>query len=236
MVSLSGVRRLALRVIENPWVLIGRLKGLHSNHCLYCLMARDLVKSDFKTIIDVGSHEGVFIRAAQWVYPSARVYAFDPIPENFNRVRGMAGVKAFNFGLWDSAGEDTIYFNRDNTGASSFLKPTVEYNEDIGEENLMVERKASRKRFDSLNLSIERPCYLKIDVEGAEEMVLRGFGDRLKDVDVLQIEWFLRDFHEGQKLLPYLEAQGFVGFVQKELNFVGGKPGTCDLIFFREKK
>jgi len=152
----------------------------------------------------------------------------------------MKNVTAFNFGLWDKSGEDIIYFNRANTGSSSFLKPTEEFNEDIQGEGNVFKRKAKKKRFDSLKINIERPCFVKIDVEGAEEKVIKGFGKRIKEIDVLQIEWFFRKYHEDQmrigNLVPYLEKQGFVGFIQREVNFHKGIPSTCDLIFFRDKR
>ncbi|MBI2112812.1 FkbM family methyltransferase [Candidatus Woesearchaeota archaeon] len=81
---------------------------------------------------------------------------------------------------------------------------------------------------------------MKIDVEGAEEKVLKGFGERLKEVDVVQIEWFLKEYHKDQmklsRLMPLLEKYGFGGFVQKEVNLHCGVPSVCDLIFFRTDK
>ncbi len=75
-------------------------------------------------------------------------------------------------------------------------------------------------------------------MEGAEEKVIKGFGDRLKEVDVLQIEWIFRKFHRDQmklsRLMALLEKFGFSGFRQIELSYLKNKPYICDLIFFRE--
>ena len=90
-----------------------------------------------------------------------------------------------------------------------------------------------------MKIPIAHPCFVKIDVEGGEEKVLRGFGEELKKVDVLQIEWFFRDFHENQMklgtLVPLLEKYGFVGFIQRELGYIEGYPSACDLIFFKKR-
>ena len=63
------------------------------------------------------------------------------------------------------------------------------------------------------------------------------FGDRLKEVDILQIEWFFRQYHKDQmrldKLLPILRKYGFSGFMQKEVFYIDNVPSSCDLIFFR---
>jgi len=238
---LKRTRRVLGRILENPKILIGKSKGLYTDHISCSLTAKDLVDKPFKTIIDIGANKGIFIDVSNWLFPEAKIYAFEPLPEMFEKIKNKKNVTAFNFGLWDKESTDTIYYNKKNIGASSFLKPTEKYKKEKahGEENI-VKRKAHKKRFDTLNIQIQRPCFVKMDVEGAEDKVIKGFGDQLKHVDVLQLEWFFRDYHEGQMklgdVLPYLEKYGFVGFVQKELNFVHGIPSTCDLIFFKSKE
>lgn len=237
---LKRIGRISQRIIEYPKILRARAMGLQSDHLLCCLTAKDLVDKDFKTIIDIGANKGVFIDVCNYLFPYSKIYAFEPLSDMFERIKSKKNVTAFNFGLWDRKGYDTIYYNQENIGASSFLKPTKEYTKDLVGEKKLIEKKAQLKRFDELKIPIERPCFVKIDVEGAEEKVLRGFGDRLKEVDVLQIEWFFREYHEGQTrlgtIMPFLEKQGFVGFIQREVNFVNNIPSTCDLIFFKSKE
>src|SRR3989344_6739777 len=98
-ISLSRFSRVAARIIEEPRILVGRLKGLHSNHCYYCLTAKKLLKKPVKTIIDVGANDGVFIMAGRWVFPDAKIYAFEPLEEFYNKIRKIDDVIAFNFGL-----------------------------------------------------------------------------------------------------------------------------------------
>lgn len=236
--SLKNISRSLSRITEHPLVLSGKLKGLKSNHVFTCSTVKDLV-GDVKTLIDVGANDGSFIKAAKYVFPSAKVYAFEPQTKFDADLRKLKDTSVFNFGLWDKEGEDIFYVNSENTGASSFLKPLGDYNKYIGEENKLSKLKLIRKRFDKLDIAIERPCFVKIDVEGAEEKVIRGFGDRLKEVDALQIEWFFRDFHENQmklgSLLPLLEKHGFAGFIQRELGYIDNYPSACDLIFFKKR-
>ena len=232
-------KRIILRIIEHPGLIISRILGVPFNHGLSCLTARDLISKNPKTIIDIGANEGDFIMASKHFFPEAKIYAFEPQEEFYNLIKNIPKVTAFNFGLWDKDGKSTFYKNKDNTGASSFLKPTKNYNRFIGRIDDLSEVTLLQKRFDKINLKIERPCFVKIDVEGAEEKVLRGFGDRLKEVDVLQIEWFFKNIHENQmklgKLIPLLEKYGFSGFVQIELVYKGNKPYLCDLILFKDK-
>lgn len=236
--KLKRLSRTVERIIEYPKVLRGKFKGINSNHCYTCLTAKDLI-GNAKTIIDIGANEGLFIKAAKYIFPKAKIYAFEPQTRFYSIIKKIKNVTAFNFGLWDKEGESIFYVNRENTGASSFLKPLKNYTKYIGTKDKLLEVRLQRKRFDKLKIPIERPCFVKIDVEGAETNVLRGFGSRLKEVDVLQIEWFFKNFHENQtklgNLIPLLEKYGFVGFIQRELGYIEGYPSACDLIFFKKK-
>lgn len=236
--KLKRLSRTVERIIEYPRVLIGKFKGINSNHCYTCLTAQDLIR-DAQTIIDIGANEGLFIQAAKYIFPKAKIYAFEPQTKFYNIIKQIKNVTAFNFGLWDKEGESIFYVNRQNTGASSFLKPLENYTKFIGTRDKLSEMRLHQRRFDKLKILIERPCFVKIDVEGAEANVLRGFGNRLKEVDVLQIEWFFKDFHENQmklgNLFPLLEKYGFIGFIQRELGYIEGQPSACDLIFFKKR-
>ena len=236
---LKRAKRIIIRLIQYPKLIIARLKGINFSHSFSCFAARELINETPKTIIDVGANKGDFIKASKFVFPNSKIYAFEPQEEFYSIIKNLPDVTAFNFGLWDKEGSSTFYKNRENTGASSFLKPTKNYDQFIGKIGNLSEVTLLKKRFDKLNLKIERPCFLKIDVEGAEEKVLRGFGDKLKEIDVLQIEWFFKDLHKNQmklgKLMPLLEKYGFSGFVQIELVYKNDKPYVCDLIFFKDK-
>ncbi|MBR9705318.1 FkbM family methyltransferase [Candidatus Pacearchaeota archaeon] len=236
---MNRLKRVSGRIIESPKVISAKIKGIDWPHSYTCLTAKDLLGKEAKTVIDIGANKGMFIKAANFVFPNAKIYAFEPQTEFLNIIKNLPNVTAYDFGLWDSEGTDTFYKNKDNDGSSSFLKPTEEYEKYTGKKEVMEEITLKKKRFDELDIEIQRPCFVKIDVEGAEDRVIKGFGEKLHEVDILQIEWFFKKYHENQmkitEVMSILEDYGFIGFIQKEIDYIDGYPHVCDLIFFKEK-
>jgi len=58
---------------------------------------------DFKTIIDVGASKGNFSLQFHKIFPSAQIYAFEPLSDCFELTKkklvGVADFKAFNLAL-----------------------------------------------------------------------------------------------------------------------------------------
>jgi FkbM family methyltransferase len=227
-----GKKRRITRLIDEPRIIIGKLKKFHPNQCYVNLVAGRLVKDPFKTIIDVGANYGYFMKPARWIYPNSVIYAFEPVKEAFDRISNEKGFNVYNFGLGDKNKELEFYYNKSNEGSSTFLKPTNDYVE-ISNEKLDM-RKLKTRRFDSLGIKIEKPCFLKIDTEGFEYFVLKGFGNMLNDIDVIQLEHHFKNYFSGRprlsKIIELLESFGFNGIIQVVSDEMG-----CDFLFYRAK-
>jgi FkbM family methyltransferase len=220
-------------VLEQPRVLSAKLKGLKPIYSHHCLTAKDLA-GNFKTVIDVGANRGDFSKACRYFFPGARIYAFEPLPKYSEKLKGIAD-KVFNTALWNKNGKAVFNYNKRADRRSSFLGYGKD-NKKFREED--VEKiKVIQKRFDSVKLEIERPCFAKIDVEGVEAEALEGFGNRLKEVDVLQLEVnFQENFKEQSKfskMIDFIEKTGFLGFLQNNVHYKNGVPERCDLFFYR---
>lgn len=231
------ITRLISKILQHPQIIKARFKGIYTDHASSLLTSKDLIKTPIKTVIDVGANVGNFIKAAIYVFPKAKIYAFEPVPHLYNKIKKIPNIHAFNIGLWDKNKTDFFYYNKKSDDDGSFLKPTYEYEEFSNTINQTKKIKFKQKRFDELKIEIKRPCLLKIDVEGAEDRVLQGFGIKLKEVDIIQMEWFFKNLHENQMkistVISLLENFGFSGFIQNELAFIKGKPAITDITFFR---
>ncbi len=215
--SLMGVEMLKhklIRFLEQPGIIKDKMYGIRPWHSRSCLLAKRFLNESPKTLIDVGSNRGDFSKAAKFHFPNIKVYSFD-INDNT--------------GLWNKNMKIKFHKSSDEPMQNTLFEPT-HFKPSSTEETTV-------KRFDSLKLSIERPCLVKLDVEGAEYQVLEGFGDRLKEVDVLQLEEVFSDFFKNRvrlsQIMKLLENYGFRGFQQINITVEGSKLEKCDLLFFK---
>lgn len=98
-------------------------------------------------------------------------------------------------------------------------------------------RKIKLDRFDNLDVKIRGKCFLKVDTEGHELEVLKGFGKRLEEVDVVLFEHCFRPYFSNQGKLGdtfnLLEKYGFNGVKQINTRKIGVTLTFCDWVFFR---
>jgi FkbM family methyltransferase len=126
-------------------------------------------------IADVGANAGFYtLEMSSLVGPTGRILAFEPDAYNFSLLRkrlnqaGVTNVDTFQIALGDTAGHATLYSSAYNR-ADNRLHPS---HEEAHVEATQVEV----SRLDDVVEARRMPTIdaLKIDVQGAEEHVLRG--------------------------------------------------------------
>ncbi|MAY36255.1 MAG: hypothetical protein CMN84_09175 [Spongiibacteraceae bacterium] len=175
-----------------------------------------------KTIFDVGANRGQTISWFRPLFPQARIFAFEPLPQPFAELARLAEVDGNvipqNLGLGDKAGKFPIYENSVDT-TSSLLQNSSSI--DLYAPAHMVQPKGNCtievRRLDEFcaTAGITSIDVLKIDAQGYESRILDGCGDLLNpsNIRALYLELMFVPFYEDQcwggELIEKLRAHGY---------------------------
>ncbi len=162
-----------------------------------------------KTIFDVGANVGDWTHIASTLFPESKVFTFEISTQVFEQLSrntlNLPNVSIHNVGLSDWQGESYVNFVSGNNALSSCL-------DSFSEEFHKFETKKEKSWVTTGDLfcsthSIKSIDYLKIDVEGLESNVIKGFEKLLEKgaIRIIQFEYgytslnsryFLKDFYE----------------------------------------
>lgn len=124
--------------------------------------------------VDVGANIGTVLEDIVAIAPEGRHIAYEPLPELSAELDArFPSVEVRNAALSDHAGESVFQRVRRAPAQSGFRALTGE-DEDIEQISVRVER------LDDVLPDGFVPTLIKIDVEGAEEQVLRGALDTIR--------------------------------------------------------
>lgn len=201
----------------------------------------------FKTIIDVGASKGNFSLQFHKIFPTAKIYAFEPLAGCseiiHKKMEGVNNFKLFSIALSSFSGESK-FFRSSYSGASSLIKMASLQKEifpaTAGEtiENIKVD---TMDNVFSV-VALPEPILIKLDVQGTEDRVIAGGGKIFSKAKVVITETSFQKLYEGQPLFNdinrQLEALGFkyVG-IWGEGDFrspVDGRPLQQDSIFMKD--
>jgi FkbM family methyltransferase len=168
---------------------------------LNCIRQLSRVVREGSTVFDIGAWHGTYtLLLSHLVGKSGRVYAFEPVPgvrdvlvSNVNRNR-MANVRIEPFCLSNSVGEVTIHVDPAGGTLSSMVSPLPGGRA----RDLVVPAITVDKYCEENDVW---PEGIKLDVEGAEGMVIEGCQ---KVIDKCS-PWLLLEFH-GQ-LFPEVQRR-----------------------------
>jgi FkbM family methyltransferase len=130
------------------------------------------------TLVDVGCHEGKFMDLALELAPATRHFGFEPLPDYaarlVQRYARHPNVTILDLALSDTEGEATFVHNVDIPSHSGLRERSYPI-PDTRRETITVRT----RRLDDL-LPPVPVAMIKIDVEGAELLVLRGARETLR--------------------------------------------------------
>lgn len=185
------------------------------------------------TVFDIGVAYGTYdlYRA----FPDAYYHLIDPTRESLHYMRLLEQqlrCTVHHMALGDHDGSVDIEIRPDIQAATLL--------EDVSQREVLRHDHVPMRRFDSLIGEIDRPSLCKIDVQGAELMVLEGMTGRLDSIDALIVETStiasLKGGPEVHDIVHFMYSHGFamadvVGMARRPLD---GATAQLDLLFLPE--
>ncbi|KAA6439421.1 FkbM family methyltransferase [Dyadobacter flavalbus] len=154
-------------------------------------------------ILDCGANMGLSVLYFARTYPDHLIYAFEPETEIFAILKenvetfNLTNVRLFEKAIWNK--EETLEFYTDKG---------------MGGRVVMSYENQEPTRIDTLRLSnylTDKVDFLKIDIEGAEDTVLRDCKDKLSQVGSFFFEYH-NDVNKPQTLHELLNMIKDIGF------------------------
>lgn len=145
----------------------------------------------FNTIFDVGANIGEWTKMARAVHPQADIHMFEIMPDTYRKLLKNVTLddKMFpnSFGLSNFSGPVPLKYKTDYDALSTVVM-------DLALDNSAIRSGLVFKGDDYVeSRNIQQVDFLKIDTEGSEEKVFKGFENSLKSgkIKVLQFEYTL---------------------------------------------
>lgn len=157
-------------------------------------------------VIDCGANMGTSVLYFKWLYPNAKLYAFEPDAAIFEVLQQnvtnnkLSDVHLFNNAVWTN--NSTMFFEQNNAQSGKLI---------FTENNMKVDC-IRLKDFMKDHAHID---FLKLDIEGAELPVLKDIAAELGRVKHLFIEYHsaVNQPQNLSELLQILEKEGFRYFI-----------------------
>ena len=170
-IDLCHIHGFNLYVPKND-IQVGR--GIYTSHTyeppVTNLFMRNLKRGD--VFVDVGANIGYFsMMAASLVGSTGRIFAFEPFSQNVKLLHLSRQVNQFErveiFPV--AAGSDRRLYLYDNAGTNGFISPLTNDFRAVMQSTIVFS-----VCLDDVLRDVERIDFIKVDVEGAEHLVLQG--------------------------------------------------------------
>jgi FkbM family methyltransferase len=176
---------------EEFYISVDDCSDFHSKHSTPKLERLvQVIPSNPRVVLDVGAHSGIFSKLCNIKHPNSEIYAFEPnidlLPALLKNSNSKINIISKAVGAKTST--NNIYINKKSSQTSSCLFSCVDvFSGGINPET----RKIEMVDLDSfcIEKKIEgRVDVLKIDVQGYEEMVIRGASSIIGCLQCLLLE------------------------------------------------
>lgn len=205
----------AFYVLSRPQLLVVALKGIYLPQYIQFEWFK---KFKISTFIDVGANEGNVSNAINYISPNTKIFAFEPLKGKGKLIRNKIKSKNLiveSIALSDHSGTQTFY-EYGFHASSSFIKP-----DPTKSSKYMEVAKSYPVKMITLdqyfkNKELEKPIFVKMDVEGTENLIITGGQKTLKQVSFIVIEASFIEVRKNQCQFDEIYDQLIkLGFVYK---------------------
>lgn len=206
------------------------------------------ILSEDPIIVDAGAYDGTDTAELASVFPKGRIYAFEPVPSVFaklkTKVSNFKNIVCFSCALGEKSGEVDLFVSGGHyngaphalaDASSSLLQPKIHLELCPGitfKEKITVPVVTLDEWMHTQNLS--KIDFLWFDLQGYEYKVLKASPIALKSIQAIYTEVNLKELYEGCVLYvdfkKFLEEEGFcvvwesdILYQQKNVLFVRSK-------------
>jgi FkbM family methyltransferase len=215
-------------------------------------------KDEKLIIFDIGSCDGLDSIKYARMFPSATIYAFEPLSKNVELIHsninayGVSSIQVVPIALSDKKGKEKFYVSSGNpeelkssdwdygNKSSSLLQPdkTTEVLDWLKFDQVETVDTSTLHSFCKEN-KIQIIDYIHIDVQGAELMVLDGASEYISRIKMIWMEVENIPLYKDQPLKTevelYMQRNGFTK-IKDTVNHIAGDQLYVNLNFFPKKK
>ncbi len=165
-----------------------------------------IAKNEMKVLVDIGAHRGLFTKLIAKHFELEKSYLIEPIVDNYNVLVNTfehSNYEIINSAISDLA-EQKIEFHINNYDETSSI---LNIRKDIDELS-NIDSSLNKKVYVESNTldvifnkyKIKEISLLKIDVQGCEDLVIKGAGGALKNTKFVWVETSFKPLYENSAL------------------------------------
>jgi len=230
-------------ILSVPGSLKARLTGIYFElyQMLFSLKSAGI---NPKTIIDVGANRGMFSKAAHYIFPKAKIIAFEPLKDIFYELNNLSNeienFESYNIALGEKSEISKIHrssydYSSSILKMSDIHKKAYPYSAESTAEKIQV------KRLDEIltREKLKEPVLLKIDVQGFEKDVILGATGIIENITYIICELSFIELYENQPLFDEMYSlfinlgYKFMGYVGESKNPQNGQLLQMDALFIK---
>jgi FkbM family methyltransferase len=192
------IKELALPSVGIPWNRYG----------LPCHLIEHLPKTGELTLIDVGASNGEFAATLNKYIPLKKALFVEPQPQRIHELKQTFRGDEFHFAC--AAATDRSESRKMEVLNWDYSSSILPVKRDVPGVNEVIDL-GVREIIDCRSATLDELCYetgwegdvdlLKIDVQGAEHLVLQGAAKTLKRTKVIWIEVSFKPLYEGSSTI-----------------------------------